>query len=146
MDRIDSAIIDVLREHGRISNAALAAKVGLTPAPCLRRVRALEADGVITGYAARLDPAKTGRGFEVLVFVEITRNGRDTLDEFEETLLAMDEVTEMRRMFSVPDYVLTVSVESAEVYEAWIMGRLLRLPTVARAESHLPLRLLKSAR
>ena len=67
MDSIDRAIIRILRDDGRLTNQDLAARVGLTPAPCLRRVRRLEADGVISGYAAIVNPGAMGRGFEVII-------------------------------------------------------------------------------
>lgn len=66
MDKLDRAIIDQLQDHGRLTNQELADRVGLTPAPCLRRVRRLEAEGVITGYTALVNPAALGRDFEVI--------------------------------------------------------------------------------
>ena len=67
MDALDRAIVEQLSQDGRLTNVELAQRVGLTPAPCLRRVKRLEADGVIAGYRARIDPVAAGRGFEVMV-------------------------------------------------------------------------------
>src|SRR3712207_3839393 len=71
MDDLDRAIIELLRREGRLSNQDLAARVGLTPARCLRRVRRLEAEGVITGYSAIINPAALGREFEVIIHADL---------------------------------------------------------------------------
>ncbi|HXZ69843.1 MAG TPA: Lrp/AsnC family transcriptional regulator, partial [Streptosporangiaceae bacterium] len=72
MDAVDRGIIAELQRDGRLSNVELADRIGLTPAPCLRRVKRLESDGVILGYTARINPQAIGRGFEVLVNVDLT--------------------------------------------------------------------------
>src|SRR5699024_6150738 len=83
-DALDWAIIAELEEDARLSNAELARRVGLTPAPCLRRVQRLERDGVITGYHARVDPRSSGRGLEVIVAVDIVVNDGPTFLDFED--------------------------------------------------------------
>src|SRR6202008_1818655 len=102
------AIIAMLQEDGRLTNQELADRVGLTPAPCLRRVRRLEADGVITGYTATIDPAALGREFEVLINAELVAKNWATVEAFEQRVSAMDEVAELRRMFGIPDYFIRV--------------------------------------
>ena len=104
MDAIDRRIVAELRADGRLSNVELAERVGLTPAPCLRRVKRLEDDGVIIGYTALLDPVAMGHAFEVLVNVDLTHKDRDTVERFEAEVAALDEVIEVRRMFGLPDY------------------------------------------
>src|SRR4051794_6500036 len=99
-----------LQKDGRLSNVELARRVGLTPAPCLRRVKRLEEDGIITGYRAVVDPAAVGRGFEVTVSVEIRVTDLETLRDFEDTVATFDEVVELRRVFGTPDYFLRVMV------------------------------------
>lgn len=110
MDALDRAIIELLQREGRLSNQDLAARVGLTPAPCLRRVRRLEADGVITGYSAVVDPVALGRGFEVIIHADLVAKDLATVEAFEERVAAMEEVAELRRMFGIPDYLLRVQV------------------------------------
>ena len=124
VDEIDSMIIAQLREDGRLANVELAERVGLTPAPCLRRVKRLESDGVITGYRAQINPKSVGRGFDVLVFVDLTSKDRATFEAFEEGVLALDEVIEARRMFGLPDYILWVATDSMESYEVLLSTRL----------------------
>jgi DNA-binding Lrp family transcriptional regulator len=143
VDRIDRAIIDELRQDGRIPNVDLADRVGLTPAPCLRRVRRLEDDGVIIGYRTEIDPAAEGRGFEVLVNIDLVSKHRDDFLAFEEQVSAFDEVVELRRMFGLPDYFVRVATRDLESYEAFVVDRLARIPGLARIDSHLTLKKIK---
>src|ERR1700729_3729514 len=96
VDAIDRKIIAELQRDGRLSNVELADRIGLTPAPCLRRVRRLESDGVILGYTALINPRAVGRGFEVLVNVDLTRKDRATFEAFEAAVAALDAVIEVR--------------------------------------------------
>lgn len=118
--------------------------MGLTPAPCLRRVRRLEADGVITGYAAIVDPAALGRGFEVIVNADLVMNDRAAVDAFESRIVAMDEVVELRRMFGLPDYVMRVRVRDLDAYERWLIDSLMGDPAIARVDSRMTIKVLKS--
>ena len=146
MDRIDWAIIEQLQQDGRLTNQELAARIGLTAAPCLRRVRRLEADGVITGYAATIDLAALGRGFEVLLQAEIATKDLATVEAFEARVSAMDEVVELRRMFGLPDYLIRVRTADADAYERWLTTRLLGDPAIARVDSRITMKLIKSLR
>jgi DNA-binding Lrp family transcriptional regulator len=144
MDKLDRAILAHLQEDGRLSNAELAERVGLSPSPCLRRVRALEAGGVVAGYRAVLDPAKVGCAFQVLVHVTMGVGERkETMEAFEAGVAELDEVIECRRMFGDPDYLLWVAVEDLEAYERLYMGKLVGLPGVARTTSQLTLKTVK---
>jgi DNA-binding Lrp family transcriptional regulator len=144
MDAVDRQIIAELQRDGRLSNVELADRVGLTPAPCLRRVKRLEGDGVILGYAARIDPAAIGREFEVLVDVDLTRKDRATFEAFEAAVAALDEVIEIRRMFGRPDYLLRVATVSIESYETFISTRLGDAPALQNLDSHITMKLIKS--
>ena len=146
MDGIDRAIIEQLQQDGRLTNQELAARIGLTPAPCLRRVRRLEASGVITGYAATIDPAALGRGFEVLLQAEIATKDLATVEAFEARVSAMDEVVELRRMFGLPDYLIRVRTADADAYERWLTTRLLGDPAISRVDSRITMKLIKSLR
>ena len=144
MDKIDRAILAQLQEDGRLSNVELAERVGLSPSPCLRRVRSLEAAGVITGYRAALDPARIGCAFQVLVHVTMATGDRKaTMEAFEAGVAAIDEVVECRRMFGDPDYLLWIAVEDLAAYEQLYMGKLVGLPGVARTTSQLTLKTVK---
>lgn len=133
----------MLQQDGRLTNQELADRVGLTPAPCLRRVRRLEADGVITGYTATVDPATLGREFEVIINAELVAKDLATVEAFEERVAAMDEVAELRRMFGIPDYMIRVQVANAEIYERWLTTRLMGDPAIARVDSRITMKLIK---
>ncbi|WP_344729548.1 Lrp/AsnC family transcriptional regulator [Pseudonocardia yunnanensis] len=143
LDAIDRDILFHLQKDGRLSNVELARRVGLTPPPCLRRVKRLEEDGIITGYRAVVDPAAVGRGFEVTVSVEIRVTDLETLRAFEDTVATFDEVVELRRVFGTPDYFLRVMVADQTEYETHHM-RLLGLPAVSRVVSHQTMKRIKS--
>lgn len=133
----------MLQQDGRLTNQELADRVGLTPAPCLRRVRRLEADGVITGYTATVDPAALGREFEVLINADLVAKDLATVVAFEERVAAMDEVAELRRMFGIPDYMIRVQVANAQIYERWLTTRLMGDPAIARVDSRITMKLIK---
>src|SRR5262245_14774039 len=104
MDRIDRRILRELQNDGRLSNTDLAARVSLTPSPCLRRVRQLEQDDVIRGYRAILDPRALGRGFQSFATVVMRHEDHETIAEFERQVAALPEVIEAHRLFGDPDY------------------------------------------
>lgn len=143
MDKIDRAIIAQLAADGRLSNIELAERVGLSPSPCLRRVRNLENSGVITGYHATVNPAALGQGFSVLVHIEMASQNRSTIEAFEAEVARIDAVLECRRMFGQPDYLLWVGVKDLAAYETLYMTRLTDLPGVARTNSQFTMRVVK---
>ena len=143
MDAIDRAIIRHLQADGRLTNVELAERVRLSPSPCLRRVRALERDGVIRGYHADVDPARVGRGFEVTVHVELALKDRATVEAFEAGIAGFPEVVECRRMFGLPDYVVRVAVADGVEYESFYMNRLALLPGLARVNSQFTMKVVK---
>ncbi|MFE3051089.1 Lrp/AsnC family transcriptional regulator [Streptomyces albidoflavus] len=143
LDATDREILFHLLEDGRMTNVELAKRVGLTPPSCLRRVKRLEEDGVITGYRAVISPEAIGRSLEVLVDIEIYAQDRKTIEEFEATLGAYDEVTEFRRMYGSPHYFARVAVADNTAYEAFVMDKLTGHPAVQRLESRLTMKKIK---
>ena len=144
MDRLDRAILRHLQDEGRLSNVELAARVSLSPSPCLRRVRALEESGAIRGYHADIDPAAVDRGFEVVVHAELMLKDRATVEAFEARIAQMDAVVECRRMFGVPDYVIRVAVADTAAYETFYMTQLAELPGLARVNSQFTMKTVKA--
>jgi Lrp/AsnC family leucine-responsive transcriptional regulator len=144
MNAVDRAILRELQADGRLSNVELAQRIRLSPSPCLRRVRALEAAGVIQGYHAQIDPAALDRGFEVIVHAELSLKDRKTVEAFEERIARMDAVVECRRMFGVPDYVIRVAVADPEAYETFYMTQLAELPGLARVNSQFTMKTVKA--
>lgn len=144
LDAIDRDILFHLRTDGRLTNVELAKRVGLTPPPCLRRVKRLEDAGVIAGYRAVIDSQALGRGLEVLVDVEVTATDRKSFEEFERIVASYEEVTELRRLFGRPDYFLRVAVADHAAYEAFMTTKLSGLPEVLRLTSHLTMKEIKN--
>lgn len=143
MDDIDRAIIDQLQQHGRLTNLELADRVGLSPSPCLRRVRQLEATGVILGYAAIIDAKSIGRAYEPLVWVTLSEVTRQSMTAFEQAVGAIDDVVEVMRMMGQPDYLLRIATTDAESFEALYMDHLARLPHVQTLTSQLAMKTVK---
>jgi Lrp/AsnC family transcriptional regulator, leucine-responsive regulatory protein len=139
-DKIDRQILRLLQNDGRMTNAELAAKVHLSESACLRRVRALEKDGVIAGYGAFLNPAATG--FRLTVFVNITldHQRQDDLTSFEAAVRRIPEVLECYLMTGDFDYLLHVAAADATDFERIHSEQLTRLPAVARLQSSIALR------
>jgi DNA-binding Lrp family transcriptional regulator len=144
VDSIDHAIIEHLRQDARIPNTDLAERVGLTPAPCFRRVRRLEEAGIITGYHARIAPEALGRGYEVYVLIELGSKDRDTTLGFEAAVLQFPEVVELRRLFGETDYLMRVATANVETFEEFWIDRLQAVPGSMRVESLITMKLLRS--
>lgn len=143
LDEIDYAVLRNLQEHARISNVELADRVGLSPAPCLRRVQALERAGVIKKYVALLNPSAVAR--EVTVFVQISLDlqvgGR--LDSFEQQIMQRPEVLECYLMTGDSDYLLRVVVPDVAAYERFLKEALTRVDGVVGIKSSFALRQVK---
>jgi DNA-binding Lrp family transcriptional regulator len=133
MDAIDRKILAVLQDEGRLTVTELAQRVGLSAAPCHRRMRELERTGAIRGYRAVIDPAVVGRGFEVLVSVTMDRE--ESVAAFEAGLAAIDEVVHAERLFGEPDYFVRVATADIAAFQKLRDERLARLPGVQRLTS-----------
>jgi Lrp/AsnC family leucine-responsive transcriptional regulator len=144
MDTVDRQMLSILQRDGRISNAALAEQLHLSPSPCLRRLRALEHDGVIAGYRAELDRSKLGLGLTVFVEMKVEAHSERTAAEISEALRAAPEVVAAHIVSGSADFLLEVVVADLAAYEALLFGTLLRLPNVSDVRSNFALRAVKS--
>lgn len=140
LDSLDRRILEVIQTDGRVSNADLADKVGLSPSACHRRLRRLEEEGVVEGYAALLSPAAVGRGASVFVSITLDRQQEQDLARFEEQVRTCPEVMECYLMAGDSDYLLRVVVADGADYERLHTQVLTRLPGVARVRSAFTLR------
>ena len=133
LDPIDRRILAELQADGRLSNAELAGRVGLSESPCLRRVRRLEQDGLITGYHAHLDPRRLGKALTVYVGVKVRRHASEETTPFEDWTRERPEVTACYLISGEFDYLLHVAVAVADLtaYEGFLTGQLLRNPAIA---------------
>ncbi|PVZ57019.1 Lrp/AsnC family transcriptional regulator [Arthrobacter sp. H-02-3] len=144
IDNIDRSILRHLQTDGRMTATALASKVGLTVAPCHRRLRDLEAAGIIRGYRADIDPAAVGLGFEAIVFVTLRQVDRSTMEIFENRVADNPNIVEAQRLFGSPDYLLKVIAEDLPSYQRFYDSELTSLPGVERLTSTLVMKNLKS--
>ncbi|MCE8537766.1 Lrp/AsnC family transcriptional regulator [Ruegeria pomeroyi] len=140
MDQIDHRIVRALQRDGRMTISDLANKVGLSPTPCARRLERLQRDGVITGYSARVDPAKLGMGVSVFVSVELERQERAAVDAFERAIRTCDEVMECYLMTGSRDILLRVLVADLAAFDAFLENRLMQIPGIRNLRSNFALR------
>jgi Lrp/AsnC family transcriptional regulator, leucine-responsive regulatory protein len=135
LDAIDKRILEVLQRNARIANTDLADEVGLTPAPCLRRVRRLEEDGFISGYTALLDAKKVGVGLTVFVMVTLDRQTKGTYDDFASKMRSRAEVLECYLILGDRDFFLKVCVADLEAYQTFYLEHLTRITGVRNINS-----------
>lgn len=143
MDAIDRKIVRVLQQEGRISNQELAERVGLSPSPCLRRVRALEKAGVLTGYAAIVDQERYGLPINVFVSISLESQRDEALAAFEQRVQRLDEVMECYLMTGTRDYLLRVVCDGLKSYERFTREHLATLPGIRSIESSFALSVVK---
>ena len=143
LDGIDQRILEILQKEGRISNLDLAERVALSPAPCLRRVRALEKAGVIKQYVALLDPRKVGLGLTAFVTVKLEKKGKMPSEDLARAVRAWPEVVGCYSMTGESDYFLKVYVEDLDHYTRFLMDHLLKQSGVVDVKSNIVLEAIK---
>ena len=143
IDQIDRRILRELQRDARLSHQELSEKVGLSASPCARRIKKLEGEGLIRGYAAELDEVKLGFGFNVFVSVRLDRQVDDRLVTFETEVKDCPEIVDCWLMTGSFDYLLRIAVRDLEEYETFLTGRLTKISGVAQIESSIPIRRVK---
>jgi Lrp/AsnC family leucine-responsive transcriptional regulator len=143
LDRVDRRILDVLQVEGRVSNVALAERVHLSPSPCLRRVKALEEDGVISGYRAMLEREAVGLGLTVFVEIKVEGHSEKLAAALEAAVAAMPEVVSCHLVSGAADFLLEVVVPDLRSYERLLLEKLLGLPGVQDVRSNFAIRTMK---
>ena len=143
LDRTDVRILDVLQQHGRLSNQEIAERVSLSPSPCLRRIRRLEELGVIRGYVALLEPKKLGLGLLAYVSIKLEKRGRMPLEEFKARVQTWSEVVACYSMTGDMDYLLRVHVADLDDFSRFVMAKLLKQPGVVDVKSSFALERIK---
>ncbi len=143
LDATDRRILRELQQDGALRNDLLAERIALSPAPTLRRVRALEGAGVIQRYAALLDPEQVGLAVRVKVDVRLSSQARNAIDAFSKAVSAMPEVVECIILFGEWDYQLTVVARDVEDYQRFVFDKLSKLPGIATYRSTLIMRVVK---
>lgn len=146
MDQTEKRILRILQADGRLSNVALAEQVGLSESPTFRRVRQLEATGVITGYAALVDQRKLG--LEVTAFVQVTmeRQPDSATEAFHACVAAEEHIIECHAMSGSHDYLMKVVARNMDHFSEICMQRILKFPGVQHVESSFSLKEIKHSR
>ena len=141
LDRYDQRILAELQSDGRISNQDLAERIGLSPSPCLRRVRALEEAGIILGYRAWLDARKLGLDLLVILSISMDRHTPERFERFESAVEAIPEVLECLLITGRDaDYQLKVVARDMDAYQDLLLNRITRIEGVAGVHSSFVLR------
>ncbi|MDH3355127.1 MAG: Lrp/AsnC ligand binding domain-containing protein [Chromatiales bacterium] len=141
LDRYDRKILQQLQREGRITNQELAERVGLSPAPCLRRVRSLEEQGIINGYQAILDAKKLGLSLMALLQISMDRHTPERFENFDAKIRELPEVLECLLITGHDaDYMLKVIVKDMESYQELLLNKITRIKGVSGVHSSFVMR------
>src|SRR5229473_613742 len=135
IDRYDARILAELQRDGRLPVVELADSIGLSPTPCARRIKALEAAGVIEGYAAVLNPTGVGLGVLAIVQAKLTEHTDETVARFEREIELLDEVTNCYAITGAYDFILQVYAMNLESLSSVVLKKLLRIPNLRDLQS-----------
>jgi len=139
-DKVDRAIVAHLQRDGRIANVDLADAVSLSPSACLRRVKALEASGIITGYHAELSRARAGLGLTVFIGLKVADHSRQTSSAIEAALLDIPAVVACYVVSGTDDFLVEAAVPDLGSYEQVLLDQILSIPSVTEARSTFAIR------
>lgn len=141
LDSYDKRILQELQQDGRLSNQELAERISLSPSPCLRRVRALEEAGIITGYRAMLDPQALGLSLMALIYISMDQHTPERFKKFETSISNIPEILECLLITGqAADYQLKVVVQDMDAYQDLLLNRITRIPGVTGVHSSFVLR------
>lgn len=140
LDALDRRILNELQANGRITNQELSERVGLSPSPCLRRLKQLEGDDVITSYVALVDPAKVGLSVTAFVRVRLDQQDDRHLAIFEAAVTKFPEIMECYLMTGDADYQLRILVESLNAFEDFLRHKLTKIQGVSQVTTSFALR------
>lgn len=143
LDRTDARILTELQTDGRLTVVELGERVGLTGTPCARRVKQLEQSGVISGYAAVLDPARLGLKVQAFVQVKLERHTDENVEHFQRELAALDQVVSCFATTGEYDFMLQIVAPDLDALSALVLKKLLKLPSVRDVHSSIVLDTIK---
>jgi len=143
LDRTDSRILSALQADGRLSVVNLAQSIGLSPTPCARRIRQLEQDGVIEGYAAIVNPARLGLNVQAFIQVKLQQHADDIVTAFERELAKLEEVIACYATTGESDFLVHVAVPDLETLSSVVLKKLLKIPGVRDLHSSIVLETIK---
>ena len=143
LDNIDRRILRMLQRDGRLQNVELAERVGLSPSPCLRRVKMLEEAGVIERYVAVLDAAKIGMGLTFFARVWLRGQDAETVDQFTEEVQRLPQVVECHLMAGDCDFLLRIVAADIDAYRKFQVDHLTRIKAVQSVKTEIPMQKIK---
>jgi DNA-binding Lrp family transcriptional regulator len=143
LDPTDRTLLTLLQADGRMTNVDLAAEVGLTAPPCLRRLRSLEKAGVIKGYHAELNAAALGYGIMVFALVSLRSQAEDDLQAFEKHVATLPEVRECHMLNGEIDFILKIVAHDLQAFQSFLTSQLTTAPNVASVKTSLTIRTAK---
>ena len=143
IDDIDRQILEILQAEGRLPNARIAERVGLSPPSVLERIRKLEEREIILGYAAQVDGGRLGLKTTVFVSVSLTFHRRESIEEFRQVILEIPEVLECYHLTGESDFLLKIVVPDIENYEDFLLHKLTCIDSVSQVKSSFVLSTLK---
>jgi DNA-binding Lrp family transcriptional regulator len=144
LDRVDLSILRDLQDDGRMTNVELARRAGITPPPCLRRVRALERAGFVRGFHASLNPEALGFSVTVFAQVGLASQAESDLNAFEELAQRWPEVRECHMLAGETDFLLKIVAADWDAYQRFVTTKLTTAPNVAHVKSALAIRASKN--
>lgn len=144
LDRYSLGLLDELMRDARQTVQQLADAVGLSPSPCWKRIKAMEEQGVIRGYAALVDPEQVGLGLRVVVEANLAQHSEERVRQFEQAVVAVPEIVQCHSTTGESDYVMTVLAADIKHFDRFLHDTLLRLPGITHVRSRIVLRELKA--
>jgi Lrp/AsnC family transcriptional regulator, leucine-responsive regulatory protein len=143
-DRVDRAILARLQDDGRIANVDLADAIALSPSACLRRVKALEASGIIAGYRAEVSRKEAGLGLTVFIGIKVAVHSQDTSVRIEQALLAIPAIVACYLVSGTSDFLVEAVLPDLAGYEQLLLGQILTIPSIVEAQSTFAIRTILS--
>ena len=140
IDAVDRAIVSRLQRDGRIANVELADAISLSPSACLRRVRALEGDGIISGYRAEIDRTRAGLGLTVFIALKVEKHSQETSSRIESALTAIPAIVACHVVSGNADFLVEAVVPDLSAYERLLLGQILTIPSIVDARSTFAIR------
>jgi len=143
LDGFDVKILRALQAEGRLTNVELAHRIGLSPSPCLRRLKRMEAEGIVFGYSARIDRERLGLGVTVFVEVGLERHREEEAERFKKVILKLPQVVSCHAISGEPDFLLEVVLADLNQYSEFVLKNLRKIPGIKDLRSSFALETIK---
>ncbi len=143
MDQMDKRILQALQQNGKLQNNDLAEKIGLSPSPCLRRVKQLEEEGIIDRYVALVNPQKVNLGLTVFARIWLRSQDERTVNQFIDTIMNIPEIAECQLMAGDCDFFLRIVVSDLEAYRKFQINHLNKIAGIQNVKTEIPLQTIK---